>query len=331
MSTRATRSVRDEAREAPPVFAFFVGCGRSGTSLLRAIFDSHPDMHVPRDTYFILNLESNRRRYESRAGFDVEAFVKDLGGQFDFKRWPIGIEEIAADLRERPPGDYPDAIRQVFRLCARSQGKARYGNKSPVHVRGMPGLARLFPEARFVHIIRDGRNVARSYLEVDFGPKTIEGAALRWRRHVSTGRRDGARLGPARYMEVRYEQILEDPEATIRRLCLFLDVPFDERTLRYSERTEDMFVGKKPPKHHRNLALPPTKGLRDWHTEMSPDDVATFEALAGGLLEELGYDRGCPNPGLGVRVRAQARLLAEGLRRATRKLRRRPGPPPGSS
>jgi hypothetical protein len=321
MTQTKTGTIRPGEAEAPPVFAFFVGCGRSGTSLLRAIFDSHPDVNVPRDTYFILNLASRRRHYERDGGFDVESFLTDLANQYDFRRWPISFDDIAAYVRAHPPASYPDAIRQIFRLCATHQGKTRYGNKSPVHVRGLPTLAELFPEARFVHIIRDGRDVALSYLDVDFGPSSVEGGALRWRRHVTSGRKAGRKLGPERYREVRYEAILDEPETTIRDLCSFLDIPFDEKMLRYYERTDDLYRGG-PPKHHRNLAKPPTRGMRDWRRQMGPANVATFESIAGGLLEELGYGRGATRSGPAVWVTARWRALAELGRRAKRKFRK---------
>ncbi|MGH2728490.1 MAG: sulfotransferase family protein, partial [Actinomycetota bacterium] len=223
---------------------------------------------------------------------------------------PIPFSEIAADLRATPPSSYPDAIRQIFRVCAQKQGKSRYGNKSPVHVRGLPMLAELFPEARFIHIIRDGRNVALSYMDVDFGPSTIEGGALRWRRHVTDGRKAGATLGPERYREVRYEHLIDDPESAIRDLCGFIGIAFDERMLRYYERSEQLYPGRQTPDHHRNLARPPTKGMRSWREEMTAAQVAMFEAVAGGLVEELGYERGAPRAGPGRRLRAKARLIA---------------------
>ncbi len=320
MTTTTKGPMRPDAKDAPPVFAFFVGCGRSGTSLLRAIFDSHPDMNVPRDTYFILGLAQRRRRYERAGGFAVEMFLEDLQTGYDFDRWPIPFEEIAADLRATPPASYPDAIRQIFRVCAQKQGKSRYGNKSPVHVRGLPMLAELFPEARFIHIIRDGRNVALSYMDVDFGPSTIEGGALRWRRHVADGRTAGATLGPERYREVRYEQLIDDPASAIRDLCAFIGIDFDELMLRYYERSDELYPGRETPTHHRNLARPPTKGMRDWRTEMTAGQVAMFEAIAGGLVEELGYERGAPRAGAATRLRAKGRLVALRIQAGIRRL-----------
>jgi hypothetical protein len=308
-----------EAQKSHPPFPFFVGCGRSGTSLLRAIFDSHPAMNVPRDTYFILNLAERRGRYEREGGFDVVSFVADLERQYDF----IDIDDIRADLTARPPRAYPDAIRRIFEMSATREGKALYGNKSPVHVRGIGTLADLFPEGRFVHIIRDGRDVALSYMAVDFGPSTVEGGALRWKRHVTTGRETGARLGASRYHEVRYEQLIDDTEGAARELCAFIGMDFDERMLRYYERANDLYAGNQPPDHHRNLAKPPTKGMRNWRTEMSPVDVRTFEVIAGDLLSELGYERAYPQLTLDAKLRAGARLAAEQVRGVAQRVRRR--------
>ncbi|MGH2793919.1 MAG: sulfotransferase family protein [Actinomycetota bacterium] len=308
---------------ARPPFPFFVGCGRSGTSLLRAIFDSSSAMNVPYDTHFILYLAKRRKRYERANGFAIDAFVEDLASQYDFKRWVIGIDDIRGDLNARPPADYADAIRRIFRLSAEREGKPRYGNKSPVHVREIGTLAGLFPDGRFVHILRDGRDVALSYLNVAFGPSTVEAAALRWKRHVTSGRRAGAGIGEARYREVSYEALLDEPERTTRELCAFLEVPFEDSMLRYYERTAELHAGADTPKHHRNLNLPPTKGLRDWRQEMTPEDVRTFETIAGDVLSELGYERRYPRASLAARVGVGTRITAEAARRGWRMARGR--------
>ncbi|MGH2784115.1 MAG: sulfotransferase family protein [Actinomycetota bacterium] len=322
MTTQTGPSAAKVERTYPP-FPFFVGCGRSGTSLLRAIFDSHPAMNVPRDTYFILNLAERRERFELTSGFDVPGFVRELDRQFDFERWTVGIAEIKAALAADPPADYSDAVRRIFALSAAREGKALYGNKSPVHVRRLDMLDALFPEGRFVHIIRDGRDVALSYLQVDFGPTTVEGGALRWKRHVTSGRAAGAIIGPEKYHEVRYERLIADTEAVARDLCAFIGIDFDDRMLRYYERTADLYPGKETPVHHRNLAKPPTKGMRDWRTEMAPSDVATFEVIAGDLLSELGYERMFPAPGAGAKIRTGTRLAAEQVRGFALRARRR--------
>ena len=168
---------------------------------------------------------------------------------------------FAAAAEEAQPTTYADVIRCLNASYARSRGKTRYGNKTPKHVLHMPEIAELFPEARFVHIVRDGRDVALSYLSKDFGPSDVRSAADVWRARVERGRADGARLGERRYAELRYEDLLTDPEAELRTICAFLDLPFDDAMLRYHENGPVPSLRRDPNEH---LAKPPTKGLRDW-------------------------------------------------------------------
>lgn len=306
-------------------FPFFVGCGRSGTTLFRAMFDSHPDLAIPGESHFIVHLLPQRRRYETATGFDATAFLADLLPHPRFRLWRLVDEEVRSALERDPPATLAEAIRAAFGLYAASQGKGRYGDKTPGYVSHLPSLAALFPEARFVHIIRDGRDVALSYLDVSFGPDTVERAAIHWARMVERGRRAGARLGPDRYIEVRYEDLLDDPNTTVRALCAFIDLEFHPHMLRYPDRAASVASGSAFPEAHGRLALPPTKGLRDWRHQMPRRDVAAFELLAGDLLADLGYERTRARAGMGVRalvtgrrLRIQAKRLVHGVGKRAR-------------
>lgn len=279
------------------LFPFFVGCERSGTTLFRAILDSHPEMAIPGESYFIADMGWNRQCYERHNGFATELFVSDLLKHPRFCLWDLPEEEVRKALTTPPPPEsYADAIRRVFALHAHLQGKTRYGDKTPVYVRFIPLLAQIFPEARFVHIIRDGRNVALSIQEIGkrLGPKryrNIGECAIHWRGRVELGREAGRQIGSDRYLEVRYEDLVEDPERVVRTLCEFVDLEFHNEMLRYFERAEELVSSFTNPSIQRSLFLPPTKNLRDWRCQMSKEDTALFEILAGDLLVELGYER----------------------------------------
>jgi hypothetical protein len=287
----------------PHRFPFIVGSGRSGTTMVRAILDSHPDVAVPNETGFLTRMarRSTRTSYERPDGFDVGSFVSDLDREEQFRQWDLSLDLVGSSLTDVPVHGLADAIRRIYGLYASERGKTRYGDKTPSYVLRMPLLAELFPEACFVHVIRDGRDVALSYLEIPWGPRTIHEAALDWKRHVGRGRRAGRALGPGRYLEVRYEDIVEDPERVTRLICSFVGVGFEPAMLRYFERADELAAGIS---HFRNLYLPPTKGLRDWRVEMTPADAAVFGVLAGDFLDDLGYERGPRARGLArARVR----------------------------
>jgi hypothetical protein len=317
---------------AVPPFPIIVGRGRSGTTLLQAILTTHPDLAIPPESHLLVTLGRRCPRYERPEGFAMERFAVDFGRHWGFRRWGMPEAEVRAALEASLPGTCADAVRAVYARYAALRGKTRYGDKTPIYVLHIPFLARLFPEARFVHLIRDGRDVALSYLDARFGPRTVGAAAVSWKRFVNQGRRAGRALGPARYLELRYEDLLADLEGQVRRVCGFIGIGYEPSMLRYFEDVNAVVAGTRYETEHRNLRLPPTKGLRDWRRQMSRQDVALFEAIAGDLLFQLGYERAVPRPPLSARVRARAEVAAvlrARLGRAWRKRVRRGTPSAG--
>ncbi len=258
------------------------------------MFTSHPEIAIPYESYFVVSMgrRANRARYETEDGFALDAFQDDLFSQFGFRHWNLPEREVQEALSESPPDSFACAVRRVFGLYARQEGKRRYGDKTANYVLDIPLLVELFPEARFVHAIRDGRDVALSWLGTgwDFGPQTVEEAALYWRYYVQRGRRAGAQLGSHRYCELQYEDLIADPASVLREVCCFLDLEYHPAMLDYFSHAGSMLQAMPRPQQHRNLKLPVTAGLRDWRRQMADDDVAMFEHLAGEVLDELGYE-----------------------------------------
>ena len=133
---------------------------------------------------------------------------------------------------------------------------------------------------------------------------------------MGRGRSGGEELGAARYREVRYEDMVEDPEGTIKDLCGFLGLAYDGAMMEYHRRGKAFAASTKHPDAFSGLAKPVTKGMRDWRTEMQPDDVALFETIAGDLLADLGYDVTGVARGAEMRMRAAAASAAWQAKRA---------------
>ena len=149
----------------------------------------------------------------------------------------------------------------------------------------LPKLARLLPDARFVHVIRDGREVAASLAEWEWGAGTAVNGAHWWVHKVRSGRRAGSHLG-ARYAELRLEDLVARPEEEVRQLCAFLDLDFHADLLEYPSRVAA--TGTRPAQE-RHLVSPPTAGLRDWRVGLRPREVRAVEEVCRPLLVELGY------------------------------------------
>ena len=283
---------------------FIVGSARSGTTLLRLILNAHPDVAVPPESRFIVELYSNNDEV------DVDTFLTALSAHKRFQTWDIPIAVVRDEIDRTGMIAYSDAIRATYVAYARANGKTLWGDKTPRYVENLDLLARLFPEARFVHLIRDGRNVALSYANVPFGPKTVGQAAALWAKRVMAGRDACDRIGRDRYLEIRYEDLVEDAEGETKDICGFLDLTFDAGMMDYTERARGSVL-PRASMYNPKVTEKPTKNVRSWEDSMPADQVEIFEAVAGDVLSLLGYERRFPHPG--GKAKAMAKLSTSGI------------------
>jgi hypothetical protein len=279
---------------------FVLGCPRSGTTLLRNLLRSHPNLTFPSESHFIpLFYRAWGDPADDRAARRLAARILALHW---IRRWELDLTPEHFDGCRT----YAALIDRLYAAVARRDGATRWGDKTPYYAKEIPTLAHLFPTAQFIHIIRDGRDVVASLLRASFTARTPYTAALYWKAHVTAARRDGAPLGPERYLEVEYGALLADTEGTMRRVCAFLGEPFDERVLVQSALDWRRFVPTFGPRRADQVS--DTEIVRDnagkWRRTLSADDVAVIEAAAGDLLAELGYEA----TGTRRRVRLAERL-----------------------
>ena len=267
----------------PPLL--ILGVRRSGTTLLRVMLDRHSELAVPDESYFVPQLADRHLRR-----VDPDEFVDDLRRLNTLAEWDVPLKRVRARLSPAMP--IGAAIATVYAVYAEEQGKRRWGDKTPMYMQNLRLLEKLFPDALFVNLIRDGRDAALSFLELPAGlvtetwmhPRTPAEFACQWRTEVAAARRLGQRIG-SRYLEVRYEELVGDVEGVLRRICDFAWLGYEPAMADYAGNVD---VSAKP--HQQRLREPPTKGVRDWRKQMSPADVAAFEHIAGDLLRKLGYE-----------------------------------------
>jgi hypothetical protein len=289
--------------EAPAPAPFVVGLTRSGTTLLRMMLDAHPELAIPPETHFVPGLIK-----VARSGGDVEAMLAAMTSNRTWDDFGIDAGTMRARLERVDRGDGAAAVRAFFGAYAELQGKPRWGDKTPAYMLSVQRIGRALPEARFVHLIRDGRDVALSQAAraLNEQPSPPEQAA-RWVKRIGKAREQAATLKGPRYVEARYEDLVRDPETTLRRICAFIELPWDEAMLAYHERAAkrltEMAGSLRAERGHAEQAAgyrienhapttkPPDPGKLDkWRREMAPEDVAAYDAVAGDLLRELGYE-----------------------------------------
>jgi hypothetical protein len=276
-----------------------VGAGRSGNTLLRLILDSHPELAIPPETDFIPELVAASAERDD----PTEAFLRALRGHWRLRDLQVDVEAVTREIRRLQPFSPGDALRVVYLTYAAKFGKTRWGDKTPFYIGQMPLIAQVLPEARFIHVIRDGRAVWQSLRSVWFGPDTASEAARWWEEAVAAGRAGGSQV--PHYLEIRFEDLVEEPAATLREVCAFIDLDWDPAILRFYERSSDRvaevitdyvengrLLATVQDRHriHRLTASPPdARRATAWRRELPAEEVSAFEAVAGETLERLGY------------------------------------------
>jgi protein-tyrosine sulfotransferase len=264
--------------EAAPIL--IGGCGRSGTTLLRVILDSHPNLCCGPESNLFLVGKTHRLNLE------------EIAFRFDFSAARIvEMQRSSASLAE--------FIDRFFAAYALARGKPRWAEKTPKDVTVLDFIFAHFPQAKFLHVIRDGRDVACS-LRTHPRHQVVDGQLVplhtrnpwelgvtRWVDDVRAGR--AFRLD-ARYREIRYEEVIGKPEPTLRALFEFIGEPWDDRVLKFhAERGSSRDVRKFPQNPEATRALY-ADAVSRWRTEMTRAEADIFKARAGALLIELGYE-----------------------------------------
>jgi protein-tyrosine sulfotransferase len=252
------------------------GCGRSGTTLARVILDSHPNICCGPETGVFLPGPLDLLRLQERFKPPVEI----LRAAYDTSQSRAQFIDLFADI------------------CTTSAGKSRWAEKTPRNVLHLDYLFERFPKARFVHLLRDGRDVACSLRthprhRVTNGQlvprntwKPMKACAQRWRDSLLAAER--YRSDP-RFYTVRYEQLVSSPRQTIGGLLAFLGEPWDDAVLMHSEVESTFRDATTFPQNPEALKPIETSAVGRWQRDMTDEDRAIFKSIAGDLLVECGY------------------------------------------
>jgi hypothetical protein len=318
---------------------FIVGTGRCGSTLLQAMLSAHPRLCVPRETHFFLRFTPEAlglpdplpdgdaaREYARRVR--LTAWWETLGVD---SAWLDGIAEDPSRSRDTG-GMFLDLLE---RLTPSDRPGVRMGEKSPQHVRHIGQIAGLFPRARFIHLVRDPRDVTESLLRMPWwehrrevlGDAAVHATARAWRRCVERADQALKRLGPQRLMHVRYEDLVRAPEPTLRTVCAFLGETFEVSMLDHPQHGTAGFSSREEAWKGGTRAPIDANQIGKSRGRLSARDVWAIEHHAGAWLSRMGYelDPHVPRPALW-----RARCWWE-ARRAFAAIRRRHATPSGSA
>lgn len=270
---------------------FIVGSPRSGTTLLRYILTSHPRIYIPPESYFFHRFFSSdpQRPVPPEKAVEVMASICTYEPFFaDWKGERPNPELFVSMLPDTRPAAI---ICALYTLYARQYGAERWGDKTPIYVEQIDKISALFPEGKFIHIIRDGRDVAvsmrKAYRNARYFYMDIYYAAANWKDRLARARKMGDLIGPERYLEIRYEDLVSNMEESICNICGFIGEVYHPAML------EPQLVAARSHHStgiHSSTRQPPTDShIGHWQKEMSPADQRLFQSVAGDILEQNKY------------------------------------------
>lgn len=277
-----------------------VGVPRSGTTLLRFMLDAHPLLAIPPETGWLPEVAKMKP-----TGNGPEALLKTIADPPNWSDFKLTRGALEAALRAVRPFTISDGVRAFYRLYALRFDKPRWGEKTPGYGLHMLGIERVLPESHFIHLIRDGRDVAASVRGLPFAPgNTMESIANDWCRRIRETRAQARRC--RRYLEIRYEDLILKPAETVQSVCTFIDLVYDPAMLEYYRRSRGRLMeheagvapdGRPITKQERienqrfTMQPPDAARIGRWRQALSAQEIAEFERVAGPLLRELEYAR----------------------------------------
>ena len=299
---------------------FLVGSSRSGTTLLQALIDSHPDIAIPPESHFYLRFGPIVHTYgDLAAPRNRRRLIGAMLGDAFVEEWRLGVT-VAEVERRLEAHSFAGIVATLFRLYADGQGARRWGDKTPEHIRHLREIRRDFPGARLIHLVRDGRDVAEAMRRMIFYPVTAYGVARIWRDEIRHWQAFCATEGEAGTLVVRYEDLVTDPHATVASIFRFLGEPVVDTVAIYAESSLSRNLDAQGPWHSSLRKGINASKVGIYRREFTPREIEVLEYIQGDDLRAYGYPTEYREPRKPTLAEKTHALFADRLVRWYRKL-----------
>jgi hypothetical protein len=268
---------------------FLTGVGRSGTTLLQSMLNAHPEICFTPETHFIKNyivpslsgkIKFDNQLLKDRLIVDKAIARLDVDWRSVLEKSIINDSESLAKF-----------FKEIFTLYITPFKKPHFGDKDPMNAPFIPHVKKAFPDAYLIHIIRDPRDVILSRMKSDWGKNTpFFMHVAEYQSHLKKALKDGNKYFGQKYIEVYYENLLENPEKELQRICVSLGVDYSPEMMNYHHKSDKLVFGDEKS-WKENVFKPVIKGnTQKWKKELSSTQVAKIEGGMEELMQKLGYD-----------------------------------------
>lgn len=281
---------RDHHRQHRPFFV--IGASRSGTTMLRLMLNCHTKLSIPGETWFLSELMDKLPLAGALSDTQKTLAVDTILSHWRWKEWGVDDARLVQAVGQLENPSLADLIDATYRLTLTSTVVGvRWGDKTPGYTTEVNRLHTLFPNAQFIHLTRDGRDVCLSLRKTGWHGESTWAIAQYWSEAVTAAHQDGTALPTGSYLEIQYEDLVSNTEAVLRSICAFLDIPFEENMLSFHTTAGENIPGRAEGHLTKTFRPPRPSDIQRWKREQSYPQTLLFEAFAGDALALAGYER----------------------------------------
>lgn len=282
---------------------FIIGNPRSGTTLLRLMLTNHKNIVIPPECGFAVWLYDKYKSCDFSASV-IENFVNDLSTARKIETWNLDYSKLLDYINAARPSHYSEAVGKVYEFYGHAVGRTflRWGDKNNYYLHHIDTLRAMYPSASFIHIIRDGRDVACSYrnlkkadIESKYAPRlpsTVRDIAFEWSANIQKIRSSFDKAEWENVYEIRYEDLVSQPGNELKRVCSFLNEPYDANMELYfiNNQLEQQEPVEFLQWKAKTVERPTTSEVGKYKNELTPKEIKEFESISGLTLGIYNYE-----------------------------------------
>jgi len=268
---------------------FITGCQRSGTTLLASMLGSHPNYVATPECQFKVNLASFLDSYKQLDKNAIKLAFDYLNHHFRFLIWDIDLNEktFFENFLEYNLRSIVEYIVKEYAIQKFNKNPTVWFDHDPESFKYRSIIFKHFPDAKFIHIVRDGRAVAASMFSLDWGPNNSFCAARKYKKNINQLLQAESELGSEKMLRIKYEDLLSSPVETLKLICDWLQIEFHLNM----PLAKGIITPEYTKLQHKLVNQKPNKTRSDnWKQKMSDKEIRIFESIAGNLLENLRYE-----------------------------------------
>ena len=249
---------------------FIVGCERSGTTILRLMLNEHSRIALPPQTKF------SRKLYKRRLLFGNLVIKENrkkiiqwmLERKNNTKLIDLKLDDKVLEKIWNKCTTLGAIIASVFQQYSLERNKPRWGDKRPYYIRYITQLFRLYPDAQIIHVVRDGHDCLASLKKMPWWGKNVIFSMLNWRHAIRIGS-NTANVYKNQFMEIRYEDLIKEPESQLEQICEFLNESYEPEMINFHLNAQQNIPEYKKPWHYKTSKPLTATFIGQWRKELS--------------------------------------------------------------